>query len=559
MSFSSIAVAQREKEAEALKPFLAFSLVGSLILHIGVLASGITNLLTRVPELEKEPIELTLVEPTALETPPPEEAKPSPELDSPGGGGGGSSGGGSGGIGIQTVPKSPVSTSRPTQPQKFVDNSKPTVAKIPEQRIEQPKPAVSKPQELTRTEEPVEKATPDISQRSAPIAANTSKPSVGVEQNSEKLRDLLSGIRDLRATQGSSQSNGNTTGDSNNSAGGSTGSSVALGNGIGNGSGNGTGNGIGNGSGNGTGNGIGNGSGNGIGNGSGNGTGNGIGNGSGNGTGNGIGNGSRTGSGKPVATAPTSPKLPENSDRNSNGSGNGRAACRECRTRYPEAARRRGIEGRVEVAVDTDGQGNVTNVRIARSSGNRDLDEETIRQAREWKLKPAAGGRQGVSIATEFAIQGSRRHREAQARKRKTEAAQRIQQTAASNPSPTEEAPRRRRRLVDSNITDIPRESIGEPRIRRRRPSSQEAATTRQNESRPNPTSASQGLRQSLRQRQRENVVTKSPQQSQTPKNRRRRRTEQPTTPSQSQLLESLRRSRRPSQSTEAPATGNSN
>ncbi len=84
MSFSSIAVAQREKEAEALRSFLTFSLVGSLILHVAVLASGITNLLTRVPELEEEPIELTLVEPTDLETPkPPEEVKPSPEAPAP--------------------------------------------------------------------------------------------------------------------------------------------------------------------------------------------------------------------------------------------------------------------------------------------------------------------------------------------------------------------------------------------------------------------------------------------------------------------------------------------
>ncbi|OUL27974.1 hypothetical protein BV378_09575 [Nostoc sp. RF31YmG] len=549
MSFSSIAVAQREKEAEALKSFLAFSLVGSLILHVGVLASGIANLLTRVPELEQEPIELTLVEPTALEIPP-EQAKPSPEQDSPGGsilsggGGGGSSGGGSGGIGIQTVPKSQASTSGLTQPHKFVDNSKPTVAKLPEQRIEQPKSPASKPQELTESEKPVEKTTPDFSQRPAPIAANTSKSSVGVEQSSEKLKDLLSGIRDLRASQGSSQSSGNSTGDSNNSAGGSTGSSVALGNGSGNGSGNGIGNG--------------------IGNGSGNGTGNGSGNGSGNGTGNGIGNGS--GTGKPVATAPTSPKLPENRDRDSNGSANGRAACRECRTKYPEAARRRGIEGRVEVAVDTDYNGNVTNVRIARSSGNRDLDEETLRQAREWKLKPATGGRQGVSIATEFAIQGSRRHREVQERKRQTEAASRNQQAAASDTTSNEDTSRRRRRVVTSTNTENIGETTTENRSRDRRSPTPSVQTTDTRISRrlrlprtetapssANRTSDSQrSLRESLQRR--ENVANTSQSQSQPTKNRRRRRTQQSTSPSQSKLIESLRRSSQPSL---PPASGN--
>jgi outer membrane biosynthesis protein TonB len=59
--------------------------------------------------------------------------------------------------------------------------------------------------------------------------------------------------------------------------------------------------------------------------------------------------GSATGSGSEVGTAPTSPKVGTNS-----GSGNGRAACRECNTNYPDWAKRRGVEGSVKVAVDTD-------------------------------------------------------------------------------------------------------------------------------------------------------------------------------------------------------------
>ncbi|BDA73594.1 hypothetical protein RIVM261_038560 [Rivularia sp. IAM M-261] len=46
-------------------------------------------------------------------------------------------------------------------------------------------------------------------------------------------------------------------------------------------------------------------------------------------------------------------------------------------------------EARVEVAIDTDSHGNVTNVRLVRSSGDPKLDEEYIRQARNWKLKPS--------------------------------------------------------------------------------------------------------------------------------------------------------------------------
>jgi hypothetical protein len=58
-------------------------------------------------------------------------------------------------------------------------------------------------------------------------------------------------------------------------------------------------------------------------------------------------------------------------------------------------------------------------VRLIGSSGDRDLDEEHLRQARNWKLKPSQSGRQGVQIATEYAIEGSRRH--SQVRKQQQE------------------------------------------------------------------------------------------------------------------------------------------
>jgi TonB family protein len=129
--------------------------------------------------------------------------------------------------------------------------------------------------------------------------------------------------------------------------------------------------------------------------------------------------GSRRSKRETVATGSTTPQAPTeirgtNRESSNTGNGDGRAACSECDTNYPEQARRNGVEGRVEVAVDTDTEGNVTNVRIVRSSGNRDLDEATLEQAREWKLKRSASGRQNTRIATEYAIEGSQRHRELQ-------------------------------------------------------------------------------------------------------------------------------------------------
>ncbi|QLE56602.1 energy transducer TonB [Nostoc sp. TCL26-01] len=96
---------------------------------------------------------------------------------------------------------------------------------------------------------------------------------------------------------------------------------------------------------------------------------------------------------------------------------NSRAACQNCYVQYPVLARQRGIEGRVEIAVDTDAQGNVIKARIIRSSGNSILDKETLRQAWNWKLKPASDSRQEVKIATEYIIAGSCRHQDLQERK----------------------------------------------------------------------------------------------------------------------------------------------
>ncbi|MDF5731939.1 MAG: TonB family protein [Rhizonema sp. PD38] len=53
--------------------------------------------------------------------------------------------------------------------------------------------------------------------------------------------------------------------------------------------------------------------------------------------------------------------------------------------KYPQRAKRRGIEGRMKVSVDTNYQWHVINARLPRSSGSRDLNEDTLRQARDWK------------------------------------------------------------------------------------------------------------------------------------------------------------------------------
>jgi TonB family protein len=470
MSFSGTTVEQRSKEVEALKSFLTYSLIGSLALHIGVLSSGISNYLTRVPTQEDEAIEVAIVD------------SPTPEPEKP----------------LEKILEEPKKSPEVIQKQSIVT---PPVQKPVQEFIERPKiEPVQQPQQTTQNPQPANREI-------AP------KPAIPVT---------------TVAPQGGGGGGGSGVGLG-------SGSGIAVGTDSGTGTGGGTGTGTGGGIGSGTGTGIGSGTGTGIGSGTGTGTGSGI----GSGTGRGIGN--QTENRPPVATAPTPPKI------NTSGNGNGRAACRECNAKYPEAARRRGVEGRVEVAVDTDAQGNVTNVRIARSSGNRDLDEETVRQARDWKLKPAEGGRQGVSIATEFAIQGSRRSRQVQERKRQREAEERTQQRTATNS--TEENPRRRRRELAPSSPLSNQVRTTRPAIsgfsRRLEPQRGENPAT--NSSSGASTTRTQGTaaRESLRRIQRERTAPDASPKPQATTNRRRRR----DNANQNKLRQSLRGLRQQPQS----------
>ncbi|MBD2430863.1 MULTISPECIES: energy transducer TonB [Fischerella] len=526
MSFSSIAVQQREKEAKALKSFVAFSLIGSLALHIGVLASGIGNLLSRVPS-EEEPIEFTIVEPTTLETPEaPEETKketPKPEL-----------------IDNKILSAKATTNSnntevlpvpKPVEKQPIPQPTAPVQSFKPEPVKEPPKQVVQQPATT-----PNPRPNPTIAKNTSPAPASVQN---NVNQSSEKLRQLLNEARD---------SNGGGGG-----GGGGGGSTVATttGNGTGTIVTGGSGTGTGTGSGSGTGSGTGSGSGSGSGSGTGSGTG--SGNGSGTGSGNGTGRRQR----QTIATAPTPPKL-------QTGSGDGRAACRKCDVKYSEDARRRGIEGRVEVAVDTDSQGNVTNVRIVKSSGNRKLDEEHLNQARNWKLKPSQRGRQGEVIATEYAIRGSRRYRDVKKRQRQREEQQRNQQatsdSSVNSANVAQPTTRRRRRLTPGTIVDVPPET----RVRQRQNTSPSQQTTSQ------PTTPVRRLRRQRVQtpspttnqttptpRQRRQQVTPNNPTPATQSPRRRRRQQNPTPASsngQTQLRQSLRRFKQQSAPAPVPA-----
>ncbi|OKH20902.1 hypothetical protein NIES593_17410 [Hydrococcus rivularis NIES-593] len=352
MSFSNTATEQRAKEAKSVKSFLAVSLIGSLAVHIGVLASGLTNLLSVAPQIEEDkPIEITFVEPQTQETPKPPQEK------------------------IEENQPIPVPVPQ-SQPQKKVEKQK---------VISRQQPAQEELRKTTVSEKPVERSVSRTASNTTPTTNNTfsDKPAISSLETGAVSKDVgvLTGIE---TNSGIAFGNSNRTGtvESNNTGTGRRKSEI-------------------------------------------------------------------------VATGSTTPQPPTEIRRSrrdgGSGNGDGRAACKECDTAYPEQARRNGVEGRVEVAVDTDAQGNVTNVRVVRSSGNRDLDEATVRQAQEWKLKPSPRGRQGVTIGTEYAIEGSQRHRQLQESARQHQARQRRQQTTAAQPG------RNRRQMeTATNSTSAP-------------------------------------------------------------------------------------------------------
>jgi TonB family protein len=465
MSFASTALRHRERESKALRIFLACSLAGSLIFHLALLASGIGKyLLNRVPEVEDEPVEITLLDTPIeeIEPEPKEEVKPKPkpepkkiepklekpepkpepkpEIKQPD---------------LDTAPSqsrisggSPaLSNSRPNIAQSRVTQAPPVIKQplpkpeikqpdfkafnepispvlpsappvkvrekpvIPEQKPEpkpepivkndilkpipqtEPEPEVRTPREFSTPVEPP-KPTQDSSQdlkdllaqqrdsrRTArefstpvtptqePTAAKpnedlkdllaqqrdsrrtarefstpvtpTQEPTT-TQQDSGELRNTLSGIRESRDTNISSNNTAPSPDTSNIGESNSNASRRRR----------------------------------------------------------------RSFSGN-VAAAPTNTtdNGTGNGSGDSIGDGDGNAACVRCNRSYPAWARNRGIQGSITVSVNADAQGNVTDVELISGSGNDRLDKHHLRMARRWKLKSSSDGRKGVTIVTRYELQ----------------------------------------------------------------------------------------------------------------------------------------------------------
>ena len=432
MEFSSVTIEQREKEAEALKTFLFFSLIGSLVLHIGILALAINKFFLKFPEVREEPIEVTILETIPQEVNQlPVEIKSLAKTNS--GGGGGNKGGG-------------ISTPTETA----LNMIKSSVAPITKQaQLKITTNLISKQSQTLTNREPAKTLTPvqtNPIENTTPEPATTpppveTKPIQKLDENANTLASTQPQVqtKPTKITPLKSETQPNAS--SNNIPSNSTASTQLpqnkniLGN-LGDRSRNSLG----------TGNGTG----------SGTGVGNGIGNSTGNGTGNESGNKPKS-ENTPIATAPKPPI--ENSSKLN------RADCIQCQIKYPDRARQRGIEGNAEVAIDTDSQGNVTRVRLVRSSGDSELDQAAQQAAQEWKLTPTAEGREGVRASVNFAIKGSQRHRKLQERQiQKQRATTKKTPEKATSTSTPIESPQYNQQKITPIITDIPSENTTKQR-----------------------------------------------------------------------------------------------
>lgn len=395
---SSIAVQQREKEVQSLKSFLVFSLLGSLALHIGLLASGIGNFLSRTPDLADEPMEVVVVDPPKVE-----QVKPQPEP--------------------QRQPmqpsKAPVTRS-PGSSRIRTQSPPPTAAtKIPSPLARDSSRAIVAEKQPQATPEPIQKPVQSVKPEPAREIAAPPKPAqtAPTAVSNQQLKNTLAEARAARA----SQANTTNTAPSAPPVGNTQGlTSVATGSRVS----------------------------------------------TGNTSGTGRSTGNSTGSGS--ATRGT-PQGRGSGAGDAEGTGSGRLACRECgKPKYPEKARRRGIEGSTKVKLEVDNRGNVTDVKVAQSSGNADMDKEAVRAARRWKLKNPKGGTQGVVAKVDFALEGSQRARRAEERRKRREARRKRQQEAASSQQRPSGAatPRQQQRQPQPTNNSQPAQSDSQSRLR---------------------------------------------------------------------------------------------
>jgi protein TonB len=70
----------------------------------------------------------------------------------------------------------------------------------------------------------------------------------------------------------------------------------------------------------------------------------------------------------------------------------------QVKPRYPESARRQGVQGTTLLKVHVSDQGRVDDVMIEHSAGHQDLDLAAMDAVKQWRFEPAKQGNRPVAV-----------------------------------------------------------------------------------------------------------------------------------------------------------------
>lgn len=70
----------------------------------------------------------------------------------------------------------------------------------------------------------------------------------------------------------------------------------------------------------------------------------------------------------------------------------------QVKPRYPESARRQGVEGTTLLKIHVSDTGRVEDVLVERSAGHQDLDLAAMEAVKQWRFEPARRGKQSVAV-----------------------------------------------------------------------------------------------------------------------------------------------------------------
>ena len=70
----------------------------------------------------------------------------------------------------------------------------------------------------------------------------------------------------------------------------------------------------------------------------------------------------------------------------------------QVKPRYPESARRQGIEGTIVLKIYVSDKGRVEDILVERSAGHQDLDLAAVEAVKKWRFEPARRGKQAVAV-----------------------------------------------------------------------------------------------------------------------------------------------------------------